>query len=292
MKLTERKHVKVEREDGIAWTYLNRPEKKNAMSPALHMDMAATLEELEADPATRVVVIAGAGGVFSAGQDLKEYFRALEGNRAASKQARLVSNGWQWDRLYMFDKPTIAMVEGFCVGGAFTHLLATDFAIAAEDCTFSLSEVNWGILPGGMVSKAFADAVLYRHALYYACTGDAFDGKEAARIGIVNFAVPKAKLKAEVTKLAVKLMSKSPSALRATKQCVRLVRQMDFAQAADYMQEKKQAIQVGDPDRSYDSGLSQFLEKSYKPVYEPFARADAPKARRAKAKAPAARGKR
>lgn len=288
MKLTPRKHVLVERADGIAWTYLNRPDKKNAMSPALHAEMAATLDELEADPETRVVVIAGAGGVFSAGQDLKEYFRALENDRPAAKRARLVSNGWQWDRLYMFDKPTIAMVEGFCIGGAFTHLLATDFAIAAETTTFSLSEVNWGILPGGMVSKAFADAVLYRHALYYACTGDAFDGKEAARIGIINYAVPQPQLKTEVIKLAQKLMSKSPQALRATKQVVRLVRQMDFAQAADYMQEKKTAIQVGDPDSSYQSGLHQFLDaKSYKPVYRPFERASGKR----KAAAKPARGK-
>ena len=70
-----------------------------------------------------------------------------------------------------------------------------------------------------MVSKAFADAVLLRHAIYYACTGDPFDGKEAARIGIVNFSVPKSRLKAEVTKLAVKLMAKSPRTLRATTPC-------------------------------------------------------------------------
>jgi len=266
-----RKYVKVVNEGGIAWTYLNRPEKKNAMSPALHVEMAATLDELEADPAVKIVVIAGEGGVFSAGQDLKEYFRALEKTPAEAKRIRLISNGWQWDRLYMFDKPTISMVEGYCVGGAFTHLIATDFALSAEETTFSLSEVNWGILPGGMVSKALTDAVLYRHALYYACTGDAFDGREAARIGLVNYAVPQARLKDEVTKLAQKLMTKSPAALRATKQCIRQVRQMDFGQAADYMQEKKNAIRVGDPDQSYDTGLHEFLdEKSYKPVYDSF----------------------
>lgn len=271
MKLKQRKYVKVVRENGIAWTYLNRPEKKNAMSPPLHAEMCETLDELEADPETKVVVIAGAGGVFSAGQDLKEFFRALENDPAEGKRVRLMSNHWQWDRLYMFDKPTIAMVEGFCVGGAFSHLLATDFAITATDATFSLSEVNWGILPGGMVSKAFADAVLLRHAIYYACTGDPFDGKEAARIGIVNFAVPKSRLKAEVTKLAVKLMAKSPRTLRATKQVIRMVRQMGFAEAADYMQEKKVAIQVGDADRAYQSGLHGFLDsKSYKPVYASF----------------------
>ncbi len=286
MKLTERKYVKVVRENGIAWTYLNRPEKKNAMSPPLHVEMAATLDELEADPETKVVVIAGVGGIFSAGQDLKEFFRALENNPAEAKRIRLLSNHWQWDRLYMFDKPTIAMVEGYCVGGAFSHLLATDFAITANDTTFSLSEVNWGILPGGMVSKAFADAVLLRHAIYYASTGDAFDGKEAARIGIVNFSVPKTRLKAEVTKLAEKLMSKSPKALRASKQVIRMVRQMGFVEAADYMQEKKVAIQVGDADQSYQAGLHHFLDaKTYKPVYASFKEGEAKAAVKAGAKA-------
>lgn len=271
MSEKNRKCVKVVKDGGIAWTYLNRPEKRNSMSPELHIEMAATLDELEADNEVKVVVIAGEGGVFSAGQDLREYFRALENNPAEAKRIRMISNGWQWDRLYMFDKPTISMVEGYCVGGAFTHLIATDFALSAEDTTFSLSEVNWGILPGGMVSKALTDAVLYRHALYYACLGDAFDGKEAARIGLVNFAVPKEQLKDEVTKLAKKLMTKSPAALRATKQCIRQVRQMDFGQAADYMQEKKNAIRVADPEESYKSGLHQFLDsKSYKPVFDAF----------------------
>ncbi|MBM3506770.1 MAG: p-hydroxycinnamoyl CoA hydratase/lyase [Alphaproteobacteria bacterium] len=276
MKLKQRKFVKVVRENGIAWTYLNRPEKKNAMNPPLHAEMCETLDELEADAETKVVVIAGAGGVFSAGQDLKEFFRALENNPAEGKRVRLMSNHWQWDRLSMFDKPTIAMAEGYCVGGAFSHLLATDFAITAHDTTFSLSEVNWGILPGGMVSKALADTVLPRHAMYYACTGDPFDGKEAARIGLVNLSVPKARLKAEVTKLAEKLMAKSQRTLRATKQAIRMVRSMGIPEAADYMQEKKVAIQVGDADQSYHAGLHGFLDsKTYSPVYASFKEAQA-----------------
>jgi trans-feruloyl-CoA hydratase/vanillin synthase len=233
--------------------------------------MDATLDELEADPDTKIVVIGGVGGNFSSGQDLNEYFRALEGKPAEIKEAWMVSNRWQWNRLYMFDKPTIAMVEGYCIGGAFSHLLAMDFAIAADNAVFSLSEVNWGILPGGMVGKAFADAVLYRHALYYACLGDHFDGKEAERIGIINKAVPQEKLEGEVTHLAERLMSKSPAALRATKQAIRQVRQMDFGQAAEYLQAKKGAMRTNDPDQSYSTGLHQFLdEKSYKPVYDSF----------------------
>jgi trans-feruloyl-CoA hydratase/vanillin synthase len=266
-----RKCVKVEKYDGVSWVILNRPEKRNAMNPALHQEMDDTLAELECDPDTKVVVLRGAGGNFSAGQDLKEFFRAYEDKPAEGKQVQEVANRWRWDRLYNYDKPTICMIEGYCVGGAFMQLIATDFAITAEDATFSLSEVNWGILPGALVAKAVADAVLYRHALYYACLGDAFDGKEAARIGFCNFAVPKENLEKEVQKLADKLMAKSPAVLRATKQAVRQVRSMDFGQAYDYLHAKNMAIRASDPEQSYKTGLSQFIDKKrYRPVFEPF----------------------
>ena len=165
-------NVKVRIRDGIAWTSLNRPDKRNAMSPELHYDMDDALARLETDDDVKVVVVTGEGGNFSAGQDLKKFFRELERNPAERKKAQAAANRWRWERLYGYDKPTIAMVHGFCVGGAFMQLLACDFAIAAEDATFSLSEVNWGILPGALVSKAVADMVLPRHALYYACLGD------------------------------------------------------------------------------------------------------------------------
>ena len=265
------KNIKVEIRDGIAWVILNRPEKRNAMSPKLHFEMDDALEQLEFDDDAKVIVITGAGGNFSAGQDLKEFFRELDTNPSGRRKAAQAANRWRWERLYNYDKPTIAMIHGYCVGGAFMQLLATDFAVAAEDATFSLSEVNWGILPGALVAKVVADAVLPRHALYYACLGEPFDGKEAARIGMVNFAVPLAKLEQATTELAHKLMKKSPNTLRATKQAVRHVRNMDFGQAYDYLMEKSKAIKLGDREDSYNTGLRQFLdEKSYKPTYEPF----------------------
>jgi len=266
-----RECVKVEKRDGIAWVIMNRPDKRNAMSPQLHYEMDEALETLETDDDAKVVVITGAGGNFSAGQDLKLFFRAMEKDPAGRKKSAAAANRWRWERLYQYDKPTIAMVQGYCVGGAFMQLLATDFAIAAEDATFSLSEVNWGILPGALVSKAVADTVLPRHALYYACLGEAFDGKEAERIGMVNFAVPKKQLEAKTIELAEKLMKKSPAVLRATKQAIRHVRNMDFGQAYDYLAAKGQAIKVGDSEDSYNTGMRQFLdEKSYKPTFEPF----------------------
>lgn len=272
--------VKVTIKDGIAWTALNRPSKRNAMSPTLHYEMDDALMRLETDNDVKVVVVTGEGGNFSAGQDLKMFFRELEKNPAERKKAAAAANRWRWERLYNYDKPTIAMVHGYCVGGAFMQLLGCDFAIAAENATFSLSEVNWGILPGALVSKVVSDMVLPRHALYYACLGDPFDGKEAARIGMVNFAVPLEKLPQATTELAEKLMKKSPAVLRATKQAIRHVRTMDVPQAYDYLAAKGQAIKAGDAEDSYNTGLKQFLdEKSYKPTFEPFKTSE----RRAKA---------
>lgn len=263
--------VKVRIRDGIAWTSLNRPDKRNAMSPQLHYDMDDALARLEVDDDVRVVVVTGEGGNFSAGQDLKKFFRELEKDPGERKKAAAAANRWRWERLYQYDKPTIAMVHGYCVGGAFMQLLATDFAIAAENATFSLSEVNWGILPGALVSKAVIDTVLPRHALYYACLGDPFDGKEAARIGMINYAVPLEKLEDAVTDLAERLMKKSPAVLRATKQAIRHCRTMDVAQSYEYLAAKGQAIKTNDKEDSYNTGLRQFLdEKSYKPTFEPF----------------------
>lgn len=84
-----------------------------------------------------------------------------------------------------------------------------------------------------------ADSVPYRHALYHACLGDAFDAKEATRIGIINYAVPVDQLEADVDKLRARLLKKSPAILRATKQAMRQVRTMTFDQAYDYLLAKK-----------------------------------------------------
>ncbi len=214
MAAYEYQNVKVEIRNGIAWTMLNRPEKRNAMSPALHDEMDDALARLEHDDEVKVVVVSGTGGNFSAGQDLKTFFRELENKPYERAKAAEAANRWRWARLYQYNKPTIAMVHGYCVGGAFMQLLACDFAIAAENATFSLSEVNWGILPGALVSKAVADTVLPRHALYYACLGEPFDGKEAARIGMVNYAVPAKQLQKATIDLAERLMKKSPAVLQ------------------------------------------------------------------------------
>ena len=182
--------VKIERDTGenagLTWVILNRPEKRNAMSPQLHFDMANVLDELESDAQTRLIVLTGAGEAWCAGQDLKLYFRELDNKPAERARASWASHYWRWQKLFTYPKPTIAMVNGFCFGGGFTQLIACDFAIAAEDAKFGLSEVNWGILPGGFVSKALTDALGLRDAVWLAMTGETFDGKMAEKIRLIQ----------------------------------------------------------------------------------------------------------
>lgn len=265
--------VKVDKEDnGIAWVYLNRPEKLNAMSPTLHRDMYAALDALEIDDEVHVVVIAGEGGNFSAGQDLKEFFRDLESDPQERYLMEQRYCKWRWERLLAFPKLTIAMVEGWCVGGAFTHLIACDFAIAAEGAKFSLSEVNWGIIPGGMVTKAVVDAMSYRDGLYYVLTGETFGASRAQELGLVNFTASDAEIHARVGEFAETLLKKNQNVLRATKQAYRMMRRgMDNDQALDYLSAKFVQLQATDPTKGYSTGLSAFVDKkSYRPVDEPY----------------------
>ena len=259
-------NIKIEREGQVTFLILNRPEKRNAMSPGLHYDVEDALSWLDNDAQTRVLVLAGAGEAWCAGQDLKLYFRDTANNPAERKKSNSASHHWRHEILTKFSKPTIAMVNGYCFGGAFTQLCACDFAIAAEDAIFGLSEVNWGILPGGIVSWNLTDMLLPRHAMYYATTGEPFDGKRAVEIGLVNFAVPKDQLRAKTMELAEKLLKLNPGV-------VRFVRHMTADNARDYLGAKQDSLQKADKEIADKVGMKKFLdEKSYRPGLGPYQR--------------------
>jgi trans-feruloyl-CoA hydratase/vanillin synthase len=275
MAVKQYETVLVERQDGIAWVTWNRPEKRNAMNPTLHFEMVDVLTELESDPETSVLVLTGAGNSWCAGQDLREYFRGLDDKPADRRRASWATQEWRWRRLFTYPKVTIAMVNGYCFGGAFTQLIACDFAIAAEEATFGLSEVNWGIFPGGLVSRVLADAMSYRDAMYYILTGDTFDGKQAAEMKLVNYAVPLAQLRDETVKLAQKLLTKNPHTLRAAKEVYKTARTMDYWQAEEYMMAKATALRATDPEDGREKGIRQFLdEKKYRPGLGNYLRAE------------------
>jgi trans-feruloyl-CoA hydratase/vanillin synthase len=265
--------IQVTKEGGITWVTLNRPNKRNAMSPQLHQEMDDALDGLAIDRDTQVLILTGAGEAFCAGQDLELFFRAGAKDPAGMHRARRASNQWRWQKLSTFPKPTIAMINGYCFGGAFTQVCACDFAIAADEAIFGLSEVNWGILPGGIVAWNVVQVLNYRDALYYAMTGDTFDGKVAREIGFINKSVPKDKLREETIAFARKLMEKSPAAMRYTKEAIRAVRFMNEPQAQDYLAAKSDALRFTDKENSREQGMKQFLDdKTYRPGLGEFKR--------------------
>jgi trans-feruloyl-CoA hydratase/vanillin synthase len=270
------KTVQVELEEGIAWVTLNRPEKRNAMSPTLNREMVEVLGALEMDEAAKVLVLTGAGEAWSAGMDLKEYFREIDAQpEIVQERVRREASTWQWKLLRMYSKPTIAMVNGWCFGGAFSPLVACDLALASETAVFGLSEINWGIPPGNLVSKALADTVGQRKALEYIMTGETFTGKQAAEMGLVNRAVPQEKLREETRALAQRLLGKNPIALRAAKHGFKRCRELTWEQNEDYLYAKFDQSQLRDPEHGRERGLRQFLdEKSIKPGLESYRRTE------------------
>jgi len=260
-------NVLVQFDEGIAWVALNRPAKRNAMSPALNREMVDVLDMLETDERCRVVVLTGAGDSFSAGMDLKEYFRETDQLAPAARYRVYRDAGtWQWRRLRLYPKATIAMVNGWCFGGAFTPLIACDLAIAADEATFGLSEINWGIIPAGNVTKAVSTVMNSRDALYYIMTGKTFGGARAAQMGLVNESVPRAALRDHTRALALTLLEKNPIVLRQAKVAFKQAREMDWDMADDYLMAKQEQGRFQDPERGREQGIRQFLdEKSYKP---------------------------
>ena len=266
--------VRVEIDAGIAWVELNRPEKRNAMNPTLNAEMVDVLLALDADDSAGVLVLTGAGDAWSAGMDLKEYFREVDGGpEHVQRKVRRDAAYWQWRLLRTYAKPTIAMVNGWCFGGAFTPLVACDLAIAADEATFGLSEINWGIPPGSVVSKALSDTVGSRAGLLYVMTGRTFDGSKAAELGLVNASVPRSELRGEVEALARELLAKNPVVLRAARLGYKHTGTMSWDQAEDYLYAKLEQSQFLDAEHGREQGLGQFLdEKRIKPGLQTYER--------------------
>jgi trans-feruloyl-CoA hydratase/vanillin synthase len=262
---TEEDTVSLVVENRIAWVSYNRPEKRNCMSPALNRQMLRVLESVEFREDVGVVVLTGEGSAFSAGMDLKEYFRENEEKGlGATRAAQREAYGW-WDRLRWLEKPTIAMVNGWCFGGAYGPLFACDLAVAAQEAQFGLSEINWGILPGGGASKVIAELTGFRNAMYHAMMGENIDGKKAAEWGLVNEAVPLDQLKARVTAIAQVLLGKNAHALRATKWAIRRVREMTYDNAEDYLIRAQEAANYFDSEGRKEATRQFIDDKSFKP---------------------------
>jgi trans-feruloyl-CoA hydratase/vanillin synthase len=172
---------------------------------------------------------------------------------------------WRGRTLRLFPKPTIAMVNGYCFGGAFSIVESCDLAVAAETAKFGLSEINFGMFPAGCVSKSLGNAIDRKTTLLHAMTGRPFDGTRAAEIGLVNYAVPSGELRKNVLELAAEIARRDPEALRATKEVYLHSVQMEWDAAMSYSSARERQVSQAQGNAWLDTHLTAFANGEYKP---------------------------
>ena len=210
--------VVLKRIDGhVATLTINRPDKLNALNIETRGRMVRELDELAKNDDVRVVVITGAGDkAFIAGADISEF----EG-RSPVDQYRVMTDSSVFLAVDRFPKPTIAAINGFCLGGGCELAMACDIRIASEKAKLGQPEINLGLLPGGGGTQRLPRLVGMGAALKLLYTGDFIRADEALRIGLVDEVVPAGDVAARAEELAEAVAAKSPVALRLIKQAVR-----------------------------------------------------------------------
>jgi E-phenylitaconyl-CoA hydratase len=201
--------------EGIALITINRPEARNALDLEHYQQISRAWERVRDDPAIRVAIITGAGDkAFSAGADLKTYITrtAPMSEFWLTQKDQLLNRGLEvW-------KPIIAAVNGFCLAGGMTLLLATDIRIAVPHATFSLAEVKRGIIAGNGGTQRCIAQLPYAIAMEVLLTGDAIDAATAERWGLVNKVVPPERLLDEAMAYARRIAANAPLAVQAAKE--------------------------------------------------------------------------
>ncbi len=223
--------VRVERRGAIGWIVLNRPNQINAINDDIRHGVPAALAELDNDPTVRVIVIRGAGERgFCAGADIKER-RAPE----SSVQVRRRMQKSRWiEALDCTEKPVIAAVHGYCMGGGMELALACDLRFAAPDAVFALPETGLGLIPGGGGTQRLGQVVGPGRALDLLLTGDRIDAQRALSVGLVTRVADSVEsLQAQVTDLAERIAVKPPTATLFVKQAARAATQLDLKSGLD-----------------------------------------------------------
>lgn len=221
--------VRYEVSDHVATVTINRPEKLNAMDPETYTALSAAWARVRDDGEVWAALVTGAGEeAFSAGADLEETIRPGETDWAAfwrTQEELLLNNGMEvW-------KPVIAAVDGYCLAGGLTLLLATDIRVAGADATFGLAEVKRGILPANGGTQRIVRQLPYPLAMELLLTGDAIDAGTAAEWGLINEVVDAGEAVPAGRAIADRVVSNAPLAVRAIKELAVRGRSMPLADA-------------------------------------------------------------
>ncbi|KGD87898.1 enoyl-CoA hydratase [Achromobacter sp. RTa] len=213
-------------QDGVALITINRPEKSNALDHEHYDALSEAWRRVRDDDAIRVAVITGAGDrAFCAGADLKSFIGAPPSLAALmhTQQGQLLNRGLEvW-------KPVVAAVNGHCLGGGMTLLLATDLRVCVPTATFGLTEVRRGVFPANGGTQRVAQQLPHAIAMELLLLGDAFDAEAASRWGLVNRVVPREELLPAAMAYARRLAANAPLAVQAAKELALRSRDADLA---------------------------------------------------------------
>jgi len=256
----EYKTIIYEKKDSIGTITLNRPKSMNALNSVVFGELKILLNEIERDETIKVVIIRGNDDFFAAGADLSE-IEKIETSVDAHlffKDAQVVYNSVE-----SLEKPVIAAISGFALGGGCELALSCDFRIAAENAKFGLPELKVGLIPGGGGTQRLPRLIGTGLAKELIFTGDFIDAGEAYRIGLVNKIFPTASLTEEVNKIARKIARQPGVALKAAKLSINGGINMDIKSGADY---EARCFELLFSTNDRREGTRAFVEKR-KPVF-------------------------
>lgn len=216
-----------EKRDGIAFVTLNRPDKRNALTPEMVVRLCDVWDDVGSDDEVRVVLVTGAGDkAFSSGGDLGQLIPIMMRSREPENEweERLSARRSMLHKALLrndtFFKPVVAAVNGPASAGGTEFLLGTDIRIAAEHATFALTEVRRGLIPGGGSLARLARQLSWADAMEIALTGEPVDAAHALRIGLVNRVVPGAEVLATAERMARSICLGAPVALAKSKEAI------------------------------------------------------------------------
>ena len=243
--------IVTERSDSVLRVQLNRPASKNAMTSAMYITLADLFNTAAQDDQIRVALWHGAGDSFCAGNDVGDFLKNPPG-RGESPQALLMK------ALINFDKPIVAAVQGAAIGGGTTMLTHCDFVFAAENAKFQLPFVNLALVPEFGSSFTVPARAGYLRAAELILTGQSFDARRAAELGLVTRVVPNQELLAIATDTAQKLAQKAPAALQA---CKRLMKQSTHEQLERAVKLENEEFSAHVRSAEAKEAFAAFLEK-------------------------------
>jgi E-phenylitaconyl-CoA hydratase len=247
--------IDLEVADGIAVVTINRPERLNAMDPEHYRDLSAAWTRIRDDEAIGVAIVTGAGEKsFTTGADLK----SVIGKPLALSDLWLTQRDALLNRGLEVWKPVIAAINGYCLGGGMTLMLATDIRIAATHATFGLSEVKRGIIAANGGTQRILDQVPYAIGMEMLLVGETFGAEKAERWGLVNRVVPQAELMSTALDYARRIAANGPLAVRAAKELALRGQDINLAAGLRMEQLVAQILNASDDVRE---GAAAFAEK-------------------------------